>query len=123
MQETKNLVCIVCPVGCSLEVTVEGNEVKNVTGNKCKRGIKYAQNELLNPTRTITSTVRVEGGVFAVCPVRTDGEIPKELIFKCMEEINNVRVKAPVDFAQVVVKGVAGTDVNVVTSRDLPAEE
>ena len=36
--ETKSFICINCPLGCPLTVTVENGEVKNVTGNTCKRG-------------------------------------------------------------------------------------
>ena len=36
--ETKDLTCIGCPLGCSLVVTMENNEVTSVTGNTCPRG-------------------------------------------------------------------------------------
>ena len=40
--ETKSFICINCPLGCPLTVTVENGEVKSVTGNTCKRGELYA---------------------------------------------------------------------------------
>ncbi len=36
--EEKNLICINCPLGCPLTVTLENGEVKTVTGNTCPRG-------------------------------------------------------------------------------------
>ena len=43
--ETKKLTCIVCPMGCPLEVTLEGGNILSVTGNTCPRGEKYAREE------------------------------------------------------------------------------
>ena len=63
---TVNLICIGCPLGCPLTVEMEGNEVKSVAGNTCPRGDAYAKKELTNPTRIVTSTVRVSGGKLAM---------------------------------------------------------
>ena len=60
--QTKNLTCIGCPMGCSVTVTMENNEVTSVTGNTCKRGDDYARKEVTHPTRIVTSSVRVIGG-------------------------------------------------------------
>ena len=59
---TRELTCIGCPMGCLLTVTMEAGEVISVTGNTCKRGDIYARKEVTNPTRIVTSTVRVTGG-------------------------------------------------------------
>ena len=61
----KELICIVCPKGCRLKVDNEFN----VTGNGCNRGIKYAKDELTNPTRMVTSTVVVLDGEINRLPV------------------------------------------------------
>ena len=61
--EEKNLICIGCPMGCPLTVKMEHGEVVSVTGNTCKRGDIYARKEVTNPTRIVTSTVRVTGEV------------------------------------------------------------
>ena len=42
----KELTCIRCPIGCSLQVEMNGDEVVNVTGNNCPRGAEYARKEL-----------------------------------------------------------------------------
>ena len=56
------LICIVCPQGCHLKVDEEnGYEVK---GNSCPRGAEYGKKELVNPTRVITTTVAIEGGIY-----------------------------------------------------------
>ena len=75
-QTVKELTCIVCPMGCTLKVTMEGKKVLSVSGNSCPRGAKYAETEMTAPTRVLTSTVRVNGGQIPLCPVRTKGAIP-----------------------------------------------
>ena len=40
---TIELTCIGCPLGCPLNVTLEGNEVTEVTGNTCVKGEIYAK--------------------------------------------------------------------------------
>lgn len=59
--EVRELTCIGCPLGCQLTVTMGNDEIK-VEGNTCPRGEAYAKKEVTNPTRIVTSTVRVEGG-------------------------------------------------------------
>mgnify|MGYP001264841488 CR=1 FL=1 len=111
------LVCIVCPKGCHLHVDEE-NDYK-VTGQSCPRGESYGKIELLNPTRVITSTVRIEGASHRRCPVKTNGAIPKSLIFEAMKTLDPVTLHAPVQLGQVVVENVCGTGIDFVASRSL----
>jgi hypothetical protein len=60
--EKRELICIGCPMGCPLTVTMEGGEVVEVKGNTCPKGDTYAHKEVTNPTRIVTSTVMVSGG-------------------------------------------------------------
>ena len=60
---TRELTCIGCPLGCAITVTMDGSTVTAVTGNTCPRGDAYARKEVTNPTRIVTSTVRVNGGI------------------------------------------------------------
>ena len=88
--EEKNLICIGCPMGCPLTVKMEHGEVVSVTGNTCKRGDIYARKEVTNPTRIVTSTVRVTGGSEAMVSVKTKEDIPKGKIFDCVKALKNV---------------------------------
>lgn len=116
--EIRELICIGCPLGCPLKVEMEGNEVVSVTGNTCPRGDAYARKEVTNPTRIVTSTVRVNGGVRPVVAVKTKSDIPKSKIFEVMEAINQVEVTAPVAIGDVVLTDVAGTGVEVVATAN-----
>ncbi|MBR5301711.1 MAG: DUF1667 domain-containing protein [Clostridia bacterium] len=116
---TVNLICIGCPLGCPLTVEMEGNEVKSVTGNTCPRGDAYAKKELTNPTRIVTSTVRVAGGKLAMVSVKTESDIPKGKIFDCVKALKDVEVTAPVKIGDVIVENVAGTGVNVIATKNV----
>ena len=94
--ERRELICIGCPLGCSLTVSMEGAEVVSVTGNTCKRGDVYARKEVTNPTRIVTSTVKVSNGTADMVSVKTKEDVPKEKIFDCMRALKDVTVQAPV---------------------------
>ncbi|MCD6448812.1 MAG: DUF1667 domain-containing protein [Thermoplasmata archaeon] len=116
----KEMICIQCPVGCKLIIRKKGEEIY-VEGNKCKRGKEYAINELRNPTRILTTTVFIEGGKgkHEMLPVKSDREIPKDLLEHAMKELAGVRVKAPVKCGDIVFKNIANTGVNIIATRDM----
>ena len=116
---TVNLICIGCPLGCPLTVEMEGSEVKAVSGNTCPRGDAYARKEMTNPTRIVTSTVRVAGGKLAMVSVKTASDIPKSKIFDCVKALKDVEVKAPVKIGDVIVENVAGTGVNIIATKNV----
>ncbi|MCR4405696.1 MAG: DUF1667 domain-containing protein [Anaerolineae bacterium] len=120
-EELTKLICITCPVGCTLEVTHEGKTLIKVEGNQCKKGVDYAEGELTDPRRMVTSTVKVRGGVFPLVPVYTAAPIPKPLIFDLLAELRKVELQAPVKVGQVVLKNALGTGVDILASRNLPA--
>ena len=117
-----NLICIGCPLGCPLEVEMEGREVLTVSGNTCKNGDKYARKELTNPTRIVPTLVRVVGGTLAMVSVKTASDIPKDKIFDCVRELKEIDVPAPVRIGQVIVENVAGTGVAVVATKNVPCK-
>lgn len=112
------LICIDCPNGCQLKVEKESGEFI-VTGNLCKKGIDYAKNEISDPKRTITSTVKTAFSKMPRLPVRTDGEIPKKFIFLLMELINKVILNTPVHNGDIIIKNVLDTGVNVIATSDM----
>lgn len=117
--EKRELTCIGCPMGCTLKVEMNQGAVTKVDGNTCGRGSAYAKKEVSNPTRIVTSTVRVEGGCFAVAPVKTKTDIPKEKVFDVMKAIKEVRLLAPVFPGDVAVSNAADTGVDVVVTKEV----
>lgn len=117
--EKRNLICIGCPMGCPLVVTLDHGEVVSVEGNTCKRGAVYGKKEVTNPTRIVTSTVRVTGGSIPMVSVKTREDIPKEKIFDCVKALKEIEVAAPVNIGDVVLRDVAGTGVDVVATKNV----
>ena len=117
--QTRNLTCIGCPMGCSVTVTMENNEVTGVTGNTCKRGDDYARKEVTHPTRIVTSSVHVKGGRIPMVSVKTASDIPKEKIMEIMHCIDGVCVQAPVHIGDVVLADAAGTGVDIVATKNV----
>lgn len=116
----RSLTCIVCPIGCSLEVTDDpsrqGNESLSVTGNKCQRGKAYVIEEIKAPKRTVTATCQIEGGAGRV-PVKTSSPCPKEKIFNLLDDIYKTKVKIPVKTGDIIISGWNGEDINIVATR------
>lgn len=116
--EKKNMVCINCPMGCNLEVEIDGKDIV-VRGNNCKRGEEYAKNEVTNPKRIVTSTIRVYNGEKPMVSVKTEHEIPKDKIFDIMKAINETRVNAPVEIGDVVINNILDTGVNIIATSSV----
>ena len=111
----KDLICIVCPRGCHLQVDEENGYA--VTGNSCPRGAQYGAAELQHPVRVLTSTVRLTGCEARRCPVKTNAAIPKELLFEAMRALDAVELTAPVKVGQVALADLLGTGVDVVCTK------
>ena len=110
--ETRELICIGCPLGCPLTVRLDGEQLE-ISGNTCKRGEDYARKEVQNPTRIVTSTVRVTGGDVEMVSVGK--------IFACMDEIHRASAKAPVQIGDVIIPNCAGTGIPVIATKEIRA--
>lgn len=103
-------------MGCRMTVEMDGGEVKSVSGYTCPRGKTYAEKEVTNPTRIVTSTVRVTGGSKERVSCKTASDIPKNKIAEVMADINAATVTAPVKIGDVLIENVADTGVDIVAT-------
>ena len=118
----QNLTCIGCPLGCSISVSLSNNgKVSKITGNTCKKGEEYARKEVTNPSRVVTSIVKINNGDVNMVSVKTAEDIPKGKIFDCMEALKKVTVTAPVQIGEVIIKNVCGTGVDVIATKKVNA--
>ena len=116
--ETRELICINCPLGCPLAVTLEDGVATSVTGNTCKRGEVYGRKEVTDPTRIVTTSVPVDGSASErMVSVKTERDIPKDRIFDVMGQIRQSRATAPVEIGDIIVADVCGTGVNVIATK------
>ena len=113
--KTRELTCIVCPRGCNLVVKFNTDgAIAEITGNACKRGKEYAENECTHPMRTVTSTVRCEDG--SVVPVKTSAPIPKELVGEIMKALCTLRAPADARIGDTLVSDILGTGAHIVVT-------
>ena len=114
----KTVICIVCPKSCRITAETVNGELK-LSGYACERGINYAKTELTNPTRVLTSTVKLASKRLERLPVKTGAAIPKCRLMEAMKALENIEAAAPVRCGDVVVKGLFGGDVDIVATRDV----
>ncbi|MBP2629067.1 MAG: molybdopterin oxidoreductase [Firmicutes bacterium] len=111
------LTCIACPVGCQLKVNKTDTSGYIVTGHTCQRGEVYAQREITRPARVLTTTVKLNNGLFKRLPVKTDRAIPKEKIFEAMRKIKQQEVDAPVNMGDIIIRNILNTGCNIIATK------
>jgi CxxC motif-containing protein len=116
----EELICIQCPLGCHLSVEHDGTKIQVVTGHECKRGLVYAEKEIFQPQRTVTTTVAVQGSYFPLLPVKTDAPVPKSLTQDIVKTLSALVVEAPVKSGDIVLSDALGTGSNIVATRSAP---
>ncbi len=114
----KELICIMCPVGCHVFI----DENLNVSGNKCPRGKIYATEEMTCPKRILTTTVKTDNKHMPRLSVKTNIPIEKSLIFEALEKLNHITVKKNVKIGDVIVKHILDTDVDIIATKKLIRE-
>lgn len=113
----KELICVICPKGCALSAEVENGEVISVTGNGCPRGTAYAKSEVINPVRTLTTTMRTDSG--GLLPVKTAGPVPKSKLFELMRIINVQTAKTPVEIGDVLIYNIGGSGIDLIAAKSM----
>ena len=104
----RDLICIICPKGCSLRAEISGDTV-TTTGNGCHRGAQYAENECLHPMRTVTATIRVANRENTMVSVKTESTVAKDRMMSVMAALRDMVVNAPIAIGQVLLENVEGS--------------
>ncbi len=118
----QTVVCTVCPTGCEMTVRRGEHDAILVEGNLCKRGLVYAEAEVTNPLRTLTTTIRLCGSDRPLLPVRTNQPVPRARLREIVREINGMAFTAPISLGQVLVRNVVGTGADIVATGSAAAE-
>ena len=109
----REFVCIVCPQSC--ELTVEectGN--LHVAGNRCERGITFAEQEVYDPQRILTTTVKLTTG--GLLPVRSRGTIKKRELRTLVRKLKTAVVAPPIKIGQTIVASFGENDIDIVAA-------
>jgi len=120
--EHRTYLCTGCPLGCRLEVDAVDGDVVEVRGFSCKRGDAYARQEYTDPRRPLATTVAVRGGRWPRLPVKSAEALPKALLPDVAAYLHTLHLDAPVKLGDVVAHDVLGSGIDVVATRDLPAD-
>lgn len=123
MHEHRQFICVTCPVGCTLDATVDGDQLIEMQGQACRRGIAFVQEELSAPKRMFTTTVRVRGGALPLVPVRSREPLPKGLLLQVADELRSMVLQAPVHEHQVILADALHGGVDIIASREVKAAE
>lgn len=114
-QPLKNVVCIVCPKGCEIEVYGDVSHPV-FKGYSCEKGLEFAKQDLVNPKRVLCTTIRTNNPRRILLPVRTDREIPLEIFDKVMCKIKQIVVEKPVRRGEVIVENIANSNASLIAT-------
>ena len=112
----RKLTCILCPRGCTLEVSGQPEDL-SVSGNSCPKGKDYAISECLHPTRTVTALVRIANRENTMVSVKTETPVPKGKMMDVIAMLHQVRLEAPVKIGDVVLADAFGS--RVIVTKDI----
>lgn len=99
---TKDVICIECPMGCSISVETDGSRIVSSKGFGCKRGRIYAEQEVIRPMRILTTTLRTEDG--RMIAVKSAAPIDRDELLRVMEELCDYHPSTPIALGQVLIK-------------------
>ena len=115
----QEMICVVCPQSCRMSIDINAAGDVFVSGNKCKRGVTYAEKELTNPTRKVSTTVRIEHAVHLRLPVKSDTEVPKAMVLSIVKALDAVLVTSPIRVGDVVATNVLDSGINFIATRSM----
>jgi CxxC motif-containing protein len=114
----ETMVCICCPMSCELHIHKVNGEY-HIENASCKKGRDYAIQEMTNPMRLLTTTIRINNGTHPMLPVRSNREIPKNLMMEAVKNLASVSINAPVKCGEVIINNFLGLGVDIIASRDM----
>lgn len=119
MKSEKEITCIVCPIGCKVEATLDDKTILKIKGNQCAKGLDYARDELIDPRRTLTSSMLVVRGEWPLVSVKSSAPIPKKMLFPVLKRIKETKVNAAVEIGDVLIENVLDTGVDIIATRNV----
>ena len=117
MENEETIICILCPIGC--EIKVDKKNLSKMIGAKCKKGVEYSKNEIINPKRIITTSILVKNGNLPLVSVKTSKPIPKNKINNVLELIKAKSIEAPVKIGDIIIKNILETGSDIIATRSI----
>jgi len=113
----KKITCIICPIGCEIYAETKNKKDLSVTGNKCKKGELFAEKELTDPRRILTTTTSIDSEKLKRLPVRSSKPVPKDMILEMVLNIKKIKIKPSVRRGDIICKNFMNTGSNIIASR------
>ena len=114
--EKGSVTCTICPNGCQV---IWDEKTGTFTGNRCKRGARFAMEEKSNPVRTVTTTIRTKLGEDVLLPVRTAQKVPKDMVGEIVSRLRSVFVDNDVKIGENVCSAdIDGKNICVIATSD-----
>ena len=110
LPEENAVTCTLCPKGCQILAEWDPEQEKIlVTGNGCPRGEAFARQELTDPHRILTTTIRSASDASAgstvgsLIPVRSDSPVPLDEMQELAKMLRSMHI--PAEHAEKVRRG------------------
>ena len=117
----KQLTCIVCPLGCLIKADFSGEKYV-FSGNKCEKGALFAESELTDPMRTLSTTVRTIFPEVPVLPVKISAEVKKMKIPEIIRELSYIIINERLGINDIVVSNISETGCDVIVTSNILKE-
>lgn len=117
--DTLKITCIICPLGCRVDVRIQNGEIVKMENLGCPRGEDYVKKEIKEPIRDFFTVIRVKGARIPVLPVRATKPVPKKRLLDLALELAKMVVVAPIKAGDIIYKNPLGLGVDIVATRDL----
>ena len=114
-------VCLQCPIACVIQIELdEKGEIVSLKGEECKRGKEFAEEEVKEPARILTTTVSISSAdrEHPLLPVKSASPMPKRVIKEAMVKLADVKVSVPVQIGSRIVENILGTDIDMVATAE-----
>lgn len=113
------LVCTACPKGCEIKIVEQGLGGYNIEGNCCETGRKYAEQEIINPARIFTTTVKINNALIKRLPVRSKEAVPKNQMIELMKTVKTIETEAPIKQGEVIIENILDTGIDIIASKSI----
>ncbi|WKY46915.1 DUF1667 domain-containing protein [Eubacteriaceae bacterium ES3] len=110
--------CTTCPSECRISVFSDGGQIIKIEGNSCKRGIVFAEKEMTDPVRTLTSTVILKSSTGEISvPVKSSQPIALRNMMDAMKQIHETQIDNAVKIGQVVIPDICCSGADIVACK------
>lgn len=112
LPEKNCITCVLCPNSCTIHVLEDGETTE---GNRCKRGHAFALQELKDPERFVTTTVRVNDKNNPLVPVRSDKAVKLAEIQEVVKQISKITLDHKPEPGTVIAADLGANKVSIFT--------